>query len=187
YFGSYNLNNGLSAINFRGETVKMQAYSDVTPGSQYHIKLVIQARGDGSCDHAVVLDAGSLSIAAPVLGENHLIDRNNGLCVGDEIVLDTAMDPNDFAFQWVKDSVEIPGETNSFYVATETGEYSVEITSITGGCIIDPDPVTLQFYNEIILNHPPLDLSLCAMVGGVTTFDLRDSEEGVTNSQATFT
>src|SRR5690606_2367019 len=44
YFGSYNLNNGISAINFRGETVKMQAYSEVTPGSQYHIKLVIQDR-----------------------------------------------------------------------------------------------------------------------------------------------
>src|SRR5690606_41264244 len=107
------------------------------------------------------------------LGENHIIEEGNGLCVGAALALDTQMDPEQFEFQWIRNGVPIDGETGPSYTATTSGTYTVDITSILGGCTLDPDPVILQFFNEIVLNHPPLDLTLCAMVGGSTTFDLR--------------
>src|SRR5690606_22848927 len=187
YFASYNLGGGTSAINFNGETVKMVAESEVIPGQTYHIKLVIQDRGDPSMDSAVFLEAGSFSIGAPDLGENHIIEEGNGLCVGEEVVLDTQMDPEQFEFQWIRNGVPIDGETGPSYTATTSGTYTVDITSILGVCTLLPDPVILQFFNEIVLNLTPLVPTLCAMIVDSTTSDLRDSEEGVTNSQASFT
>jgi len=38
------------------------------------------------------------------------------------------------SYQWYFNGVIIPGATDSFYVATQTGTYSVRITDATGGC-----------------------------------------------------
>src|SRR5690606_28861937 len=106
YFDSYNAGSTTNAINFIGQTVKMVAQSSVVPFTKYHIKMVIQDRGDSSMDSAVFIEGGSFNIGSLDLGNPVLIGEGNGLCVGDSYTLQAGMNPLLFTFEWFKDGIQ---------------------------------------------------------------------------------
>ncbi|RRJ90847.1 hypothetical protein EG240_07430, partial [Paenimyroides tangerinum] len=186
YFGSYNVGDPVGAINYNGQTVKMVAASDVTPGVQYHIKLVIADRNDSMLDSAVFIEGGSFDIGQPNLGENRLIEDGSAMCSAEEYELSTGLNPEQYLFQWTKDGELIPGATDPTYTVTESGLYGVLITAVFGSCEQNPEPVRIEIFNELEITNLPQNLNSCPNKGDVTFFDLRDSEIGVTSEPVIF-
>src|SRR5690606_9234030 len=85
YYGNYYPDKSpLAPIDFRRHTVSLTAYSPVTPGNPYHIKLAIADFGpygaDSSYDSAVFIEGGSFDIGSIDLGDDLLESENNALC-----------------------------------------------------------------------------------------------------------
>ena len=59
YFNGFNT--PASPVNYSGQTIKMNAQTDVIAGKTYHIKLIIADDGEEYYDSAVFLEAGSFS------------------------------------------------------------------------------------------------------------------------------
>jgi choice-of-anchor A domain-containing protein len=77
------------------------------------------------------------------------------------------------AFQWLRDNVAIPNATDSFYVATESGSYSVSVTTATDVLVSEPVSVTV-IDNEapVVASLPTLHLETPATVAvAPTAFD----------------
>src|SRR5690606_22150699 len=173
YFGNYNGGSTTSATNFLGETVKMVAASEVTPFNTYHIKLVIQDRNDSGMDSGVFLEAGSFEIGTPDLGEPAIIEEGTGLCVGDDFVLESGLDPEQFTFQWFKDGELIVGATGPNLPVTETGEYEIVATILSGTCSQSAS-ILIEFH-EYVDVEPYLNIETCPTGAEVTSVDLRDA------------
>jgi len=181
YFDTYNAASLTNAINFNGQTVKMTAESNVIPFTTYHIKLVIQDRGDSGVDSAVFIEGGSFNIGDLNLGNPVLIGDGNGLCVGDSYTFQSGLDPLLFTFEWFKDGVKIPGQTGPTLTVTETGEYSVVAFVPNVACDFGSDPVRVEFYDYVSMSAP-LNLAVCPSAGLNTRFDLKDAVVGVTTN-----
>ena len=136
YFGHYNPNG--SPTSFNGQTAILTAQTDVTPGTTYHIKLVIADQGNGLYDSGVILKAGSF-VGSKDIGADRLISKNNALCQGSTLTLDAAT--SGATYQWYKDGIAISGETNATYTVTTAGKYEVMINSsscsLKGSIIIE--------------------------------------------------
>src|SRR5690554_7319825 len=182
YFDSYNAGNPNSATNFIGQTVKMVAQSTVTPMTKYHIKLVIQDRGDSSVDSGVFIEAGSFDMGSLDLGDPQLVVEGKGLCVGDSYILEAGMDPLIFTYEWYKDGIIMPGESGVNLIVTETGNYSVKayMPNLTS-CIMESEPVLIEFYDYVDLDQAPSNLQACPSAGVSTRFDLNDAMVGTTS------
>ncbi len=184
YFGIYNAENATTeanaAVNFNGQTVKMTANSEVVPNTMYHIKLVIADRNDSMLDSAIFIEGGSFEIGAPNLGDDKLIVDGTALCNGEPYVLDTGLSAEDYVFHWYRDGFLIEGATGPTYAVTESGVYSVDITPIGAGCDMDPEPVTIEIYQQIIINNPPRNLRKCPTADDTTLFDLNEALYQVT-------
>lgn len=104
FFGSYNGGSqaATSATNFNGQTTVMTAASTLTPGVQYHIKLVIADRLDPQSDSAIFISANSLNIGQDVLGQDLTVANNTALCHGATHTINTGLNPSNFTFQWKK-------------------------------------------------------------------------------------
>jgi hypothetical protein len=77
------------------------------------------------------------------------------------------------AFQWLRDNVVIPNATDSFYVATESGSYSVSVTTAADVLVSEPVSVTV-IDNEapVVASLPTLHLETPATVAvAPTAFD----------------
>lgn len=57
-------------------------------------------------------------------------------------------------YQWKKDGVVIPGATNSTYSATATGNYTAEVATSGGGCIVN---TTATMVNIASYPNPPVN------------------------------
>src|SRR5690554_5415655 len=182
YFDSYNAGNPNSATNFIGQTVKMVAESSVIPMTKYHIKLVIQDRGDSSVDSGVFIEAGSFDMGSLDLGDPQLVVEGKGLCVGDSYILEAGMDPLIFTYEWYKDGIIMPGESGVNLIVTETGNYSVKayMPNLTS-CIMESEPVLIEFYDYVDLDQQPSNLESCRSSGAETRFDLNDAMVGTTS------
>src|SRR5690554_6100901 len=182
YFDSYNAGNPNSATNFIGQTVKMVAESSVTPMTKYHIKLVIQDRGDSSVDSGVFIEAGSFDMGSLDLGDPQLVVEGKGLCVGDSYILEAGMDPLIFTYEWYKDGIIMPRESGVNLIVTETGNYSVKayMPNLTS-CIMESEPVLIEFYDYVDLDQQPSNLESCRSSGAETRFDLNDAMVGTTS------
>ncbi|WLD23026.1 choice-of-anchor L domain-containing protein [Flavobacterium dauae] len=181
YFDSYNAGSTTNAINFNGQTVKMVAESTVTPFTKYHIKMVIQDRGDASLDSAVFIEGGSFNIGNLDLGNPVLIENGEGLCVGDSYTLEAGLDPLLFTFEWYKDGVKIPGQTGATLTVTETGDYYVKAFVPGVACDFVSDPVRIEFHDYVTIS-PPQNLTVCPNAGAETRFDLTDAVSNVTSN-----
>ncbi|WP_177761142.1 choice-of-anchor L domain-containing protein [Flavobacterium sp. I3-2] len=186
YFGSFNQGDPNSVLNYSGQTVKLTAASEVSAGVLYHIKLVIQDRTDFILDSAVFIEGGSFDIGMPNLGENRLKVDGSAMCAEEEYELSTGLNPDQYLFQWTKDGELIPGATGATYTVTEAGLYGVMITAIFGACEQNPEPVLIEFFDELEISNLPKNLNSCPTIGASTIFNLKDSEEGVTNEPVIF-
>lgn len=154
FFDVYNVGNPASALNMRGQTVVMNAYSAVVPNTPYRIRLVIGDYANSGFDSAVFIAAGSFTTTLD-LGNDQII------CAGDSVPLDTNLD-NTFTFTWFENGNPIPGETNSTYTVTHAGSYSVE--AVRGACTITD---TIIFSDLAVAT--PIDLLNCNT--GAATYD----------------
>ncbi|AXG73498.1 T9SS C-terminal target domain-containing protein [Flavobacterium arcticum] len=135
YFDSYYTTDDITApVNFRGITVPMTAESDVIPGNTYHIKLVIADYNDTAFDSAIFIEGGSFNIGSSEY-EYATISTNNStvLCEGQSTTLSINLDSS-FEFAWYLDGVEIPEEDSNSIIATQAGEYVVNVTLPNEGC-----------------------------------------------------
>ncbi len=172
YFAQFNQDNpAASQTGYNGQTIPMVASAAVTPGETYHIKLVIADYNDAGVNSAVFLDGGSFAIGAPELGGDLTIEGGNAACDGEEIVLDTEMDPDTYDFTWYQDGVEIEGETGPTLTVTENGTYLVEVLYENTNCSVDSE-VTVEYYDPVEdITGDPEDLTICD-ASGFGNFDL---------------
>ena len=162
FFGTYNVGNPTSALNMRGQTVVMNASSAVIPNTPYRIRLVIGDYANSGFDSAVFIAAGSFTTTLD-LGNDQII------CTGDTVQLDTNLD-NTFTYTWYENGNPIPGETNSSYIVTHAGTYSVE--AVRGTCTITD---TIVFTDLAVAN--PSDLLTCNTGAASYNFNLTTNNE----------
>ena len=168
YFKGFN--DATSPINYSGQTVVMNAQTNVIAGNKYHIKLVIADGKDVLLDSAVFLEAGSFSPKID-LGSDQLLATNNPVCFGDTYSIkmdDILPGVSVFNYEWYEDGA-ILTETGSVLSVTKDGTYKVKV-DLGGGCSATGE-IKIEFAPEIILN--PTTLNKCADTGnGTATFDL---------------
>lgn len=149
FFDTYNVDDPEnSSVNMRGFTKVMTAKSDMVPGDNYRIRLVIGDSNDAKYDSAVFLEAASFD-ASFNLGEDQYI------CSGDEVELSTGLSVAEYSHVWKKDS-QIISESSSSIMVTEPGTYEVMIQKINGNCELTDSVVFHELFIE-----PPKDLSVC--------------------------
>jgi len=165
-----------SPINFIGYTTSMAAESNVIPGENYTIKLVIADDQDTQFDAAVFLEAGSFDLGGD-LGEDITIAAGTAACGGDPITLNTGIDTASHV--WFFNGVEIPGETGSTIEVTETGTYSVDI--VFSGVCQASDEIFVEFRPNPQVSTAN-DLEVCD-ADGIAEFDLSQNDSVVLGSQ----
>ena len=176
--------------NFNGRTTVLTASTTVTPGQQYHIKLVVaDATGnnnaDTSFDTAIFLKARGLNLGAV----NVDIGPDIAICQGDpNPVLDATVPNANAQYQWqVFDTntntyVDVAGETNPTYTVTSTGLYQV-ILNVDGCLSDDHAQVTIS---QVPTATTPNDLETCdtdGVIDGITTIDLSTQNAAILNGQ----
>ncbi|MBO9584085.1 MAG: T9SS type B sorting domain-containing protein [Flavobacterium sp.] len=172
YFNGYNTT--ASPVDYAGQTVVMNAYSDVIPGKNYHLKLVVADDATRQYNSAVFIQSGSFETKIN-FGEDRTIANNNPICFGESFVLDTHLDPATYNFKWFKKDtsnnfVQIPGATSSTYSVTASGAYKVEASLSTTMCL-SVGEITIEFAPEIQSTNTSL-LQCDDDADGITIFDL---------------
>lgn len=123
YFDAFNGNE--HPTNFNGQTKVLTAQSDVTPGVQYHIKLVIADEGNYRYDSAIFLGGGTFDIVTD-LGPDRTLAAGNPLCPGETLLLD-ASTPGATNYTFYKDNVQQATGANPQYMVSAAGDYKVEV------------------------------------------------------------
>ena len=168
YFDAFN---GMDhPTNFNGQTKVMTAQANVTPGTTYHIKIVIADEGNARFDSAIFLDAGSFDFGIN-LGEDRLIATGNPLCESETLEL-SAVVTNSFTYQWYKDNQPLAGEIAANYTISEAGIYKLEIL-INGICSYTSSEIEIEYAPVFAANQTLF--YFCDVVGaqdGLTTFDM---------------
>jgi gliding motility-associated-like protein len=164
YFDAFN--SGSYPTTYDGQTKILTAQSVVTPGTLYHIKLVIADEGNARFDSGIFLRAGSF-ISEKDLGADRLIATGNPLCNGDNLILN-ATQTGATNYQWFLDGNPV-GTNSPTYNATTAGTYEVEIDinascTLTGSIVIEYAPNLVVLKDEFDLCDTNLD--------GLTAFDL---------------
>lgn len=181
YFGSFNM--GVAPINMFGNTVRMTASSEVVPCRPYRIKLAIGDYSDTGFDSAVFIEAGSFNIDTISLGRDKLISEGSALCSGGEVLLKSGVEELiqdcqlTYQTTWYRNGEVIPGATDSNYLATQEGTYSVTASIIINGsnpiqCTLNSDPITIEFYPEFDFQAHQTYTSCSDINSETATFDL---------------
>jgi hypothetical protein len=152
YFGAYygNPPATLTApVDFNGVTVPLTARSQVIPGQQYHIKLVIANKTDHLYNSAVFIDAATFNIGGL---NNAVVEFNPGnshtLC--DTATLSINSD-SDLNYQWYKDTQLIEDANENYVEINEPGTYTINVT-IPGNadCSLE---ISTQVFDGGTLHH----------------------------------
>ena len=159
----------------------MTAKSGVTPGTTYHIKLVIADETNPQYDSAIFLGGGSFKVGVD-LGVNHLVATNNPICVGETYQLN-ATQAGTNTYKWYKNGLLIPGETNPTYTVTSSGTYGVKVTLGSTSCDADGE-VTIEYSPLPTLNNEVL-VQCDDNNDGVTLFNLTKLDSLIKNGDTT--
>lgn len=152
YFGGYTPASG--EIAYGGRTVPLTAFSPVTPGNTYHIKLVMADQGDSALDTAIFIEGGSFALGNLDLGDDVFLGDPAALCEGDVTTLNAGVLPNGTFITWYKDGEEITGatqvnpatgETEQILNIDVTGDYQAVITFTGTTCSVE-NTVHIEFY-----------------------------------------
>jgi hypothetical protein len=127
FFGSYNVNNPNSTINFRGQTVPMTAFAQLVPNRQYSLKLAVGDYEDAQFDSAVFIEGGSFAF---------------GNQCEDNIQLVAFLDENN---NGIKDNGEVNFSQGTFnYVVNDNADEIVNQSS-NGILYIFPEDITASY------------------------------------------
>lgn len=183
YFGSWNSSN--APINFNGQTAVLTAKAEVTPGTNYHIKLVIADEQNYRYDSAVFIEGSSFSIGVQ-LGPDL-----NGLCQGESFTLHPQGNGNlPLNYQWYKVQADgsktllAQGTNSNAYSGNQAGTYKV-VLDYGGGCTAS-DLINVNYVNFDSLEI--LTLSSCQLdSNGNPIFDLPHFDTMLTQGHTNFT
>lgn len=182
YFNGFNTS--ASPINYAGQTIIMNAQTNVIAGKTYHIKMVIADDQTRYFDSAVFIQAGSFSPKID-LGQDRTLAANNPVCFGALYTIDTKYTlAQGYSYQWFKNGspTPIPGATNPTYEATSTGIYKVEVTLLPTTCVASGN-IKLEYTPEIVLSNTTL--AQCDDNGdGKTIYDLTRVDNIVKNNNS---
>lgn len=183
YFNGFN--NSTSPVNYSGQTIKLNAQSEVTVGKTYHIKLVIADDGPEYYDSAVFLEAGSFS-AKMDLGSDRTATNNDPICFGENYIINTKLSAS-YTYEWYKDGAisPIPGETKPSLTVTDTGTYKVKVTLSPSVCTVE-DEVRIEYAPQIVLNNAAL-YQCDDDNDGITVFDLTKMDNQIKNNNPKLT
>lgn len=187
YFNGYNTS--IAPINYAGQTVVMNASTDVIPNTKYHLKLVIADDYTRQYNSAVFIEAGSF-VTKINFGEDRTVANNNPVCFGENYVLNTNLNPATYSFKWFeKDAsnnyVQIPGATSSSYTVSAAGTYKVEATLGSTTCESIGE-IKIEFSPEIQSTNTAL-LQCDDDTDGITIFDLTKVANIVKNNNSQIT
>jgi len=176
YFDAFNGNE--HPTNYNGQTKILTAQATVTPGVQYHIKLVIADEGNYRYDSAIFLGGGSFNFGIDI-GEDRLIANGNPVCENESLTLN-ANTSGATAYQWKLNGNNLVNETNPilslnppYNIALQQGIYSVAITF--GSNCTTTASVNIEFAPNLITNLN--SFFACDETGnqdGITVFNLNN-------------
>lgn len=176
------LNNGSSPVNYAGQTVVMNAQTNVIAGRKYHIKLVIADDKNQYYDSAVFLEAGSF-ISKIDFGEDRTIATNNPACFGEKILLDSKLSATDHTFKWYKkDNPATILGTNSTFEVAEAGTYKVEATVIGTTCVLSGE-IKIDYAPEILSANTTL-IQCDDNTDGISIFNLTKVNNIIKNNDS---
>ena len=165
YFDAFNT--GSYPTTYDGQTKVLTAQSVVTPGTSYHIKIVIADEGNGRFDSGIFLRAGSF-ISEKDLGINRLIANGNPLCNNETLTLN-ATQASATSYQWFQNGNLIIGENNPTYTISSAGNYSVKI-NINASCTLTGS-IEIEYAPNLIIADN--NFEICdTNIDGLAPFDL---------------
>lgn len=179
FFGG--INGANSGISFHGQTKSLVAFSEVNPGENYTIKLVIADNLDSDLDSAVFLEAGSFSIDV-TLGENRTVANGKPLCTGEELVLD-ATSQGAQSYVWYKDGTRLTAFDNIPVITVDDdGIYEVDV-AFSALCISKGE-IEIEYIDPPIITEEPLDISACDLDGNdIEPFDFTENKNRILGNQ----
>lgn len=172
------LNDNTSPINYAGQTVIMNAQTNVTTGKTYHIKLVIADADQRYFDSAVFLQAGSFASKID-LGSNRTAASNNPLCFGDTFLLDPKLSPL-YSYKWFKNNIQVA--TTPTYNVTAAGTYRVEVVLTPSTCSLVGE-ITVDYASEILSTNTTL-IQCDDDTDGISIFNLTKADNIVKNNDS---
>ena len=180
FFGGSNTSTtNTSPINYAGQTVVMNAQTNVIAGKTYQIKLIIADDKNEYYDSAIFLKAGSFAPKID-LGQDRLL-TNNPICFGDSYTINTQLLPA-YTYNWYKDGVLIPGKTDPFLTVTDTAKYRLEVELGNPNCTATGE-IRIEFTPEILLSNTTL-VQCDDNSDGVSIFDLSRVDNFIKNNNA---
>jgi len=187
YFNGYNT--AVSPINYAGQTVIMNASTDVIPNKKYHLKLVVADDITRQYNSAVFIEAGSF-VTKINFGEDRTVANSNPVCYGENFALDTHLSATAYTFKWFKKDasntyVEIPGALSPTYTVPSSGIYKVEATLNNTTCV-SVGEITVEFSAQIASTNTSL-LQCDDDADGITIFDLTKAANIVKNNNSQIT
>ncbi|NHM01188.1 T9SS type B sorting domain-containing protein [Flavobacterium difficile] len=178
YFDAFNTGN--YPTTFEGQTKILTAQAVVTPGTLYHIKLVIADEGNGRFDSGIFLRAGSF-ISEKNLGVDRLLATGNPLCAGENITLN-ATQTGATNYQWFQNGNPIFGENNATYNVTTAGNYAVEI-DINTSCTLT-GKIEIEYAPNLTIANT--NFEVCdTNIDGLAPFDLATIQTQIFSSLPT--
>lgn len=100
---------------------------------------------------------------------------SNSICTGSNLTL-TVNSQSGYTYQWIKDGVDIGGQTTTSLVVTAQGAYTVRVTNTTLGCSLVTSPAT----NVTVFTAPVANFTVNAAgcVNDVITFTDASTKDG---------
>ena len=133
----------------------------------HHIKMVIADYGtfgaDTAYDSAVFLEGGSFDIGNIELPNDYLIADGTALCEGDDVILDSQLDPTLYDVKWYNGDNLIVGATSPALTVSQSGTYYIHASYIGTDCTTI-DSIVVEYFLDADATVPN-DLTLCDSSG----------------------
>ena len=162
--------------NYNGQTKILRAEALVQPGTLYHLKLVVADQENPLYDSAIFLGGGSFTVEND-LGPDRLLATGTALCFGEVLELDASFAGNN-QYQWFRNGIAIPGETQPTFTVIQDGIYEVVVELENNTCTITGS-ITIEYAGEINLQDTTL-IQCNEDESGIAVFNLFNASEQIT-------
>ncbi|WP_340076570.1 choice-of-anchor L domain-containing protein [Leptobacterium sp. I13] len=145
FFDGYNRGD----TNYDGRTIVLNATSEVIPLKKYRIKLIVSDNLDSLFDSAIFIEGASF---------NTSIDLGDDIICFPGIVLNAAINSDQALYEWYKDDVLLPEETNATLIVNDSGDYKAIVNIDLNGKLCTSEDTINVTINKI---NTPNDVDIC--------------------------